>query len=248
MRALTSVTLLLAVGCTPPAAPRPLVEARDTKPPPGAPAVVPSGAAIQEEAAEGPGAAPPTSCSEVSLLGCALPPSTPRALCASLSQCIVEPPEVTFDGLELECNRPQGTPVEGTVLAYEAPATPPGSGLGGIGVINALASEDMTARLGASYLVARVTKGWCLVDNVLDWMIHRSYFQTDFETRWDAIAGGFRLLVQAHRIGHESLDQEELAAGESDVTGETCNRLVYEVLGGRLTRVSQSSTEGACGD
>jgi hypothetical protein len=105
----------------------------------------------------------------------------------------------------------------------------------------------MRAILGASYLVARVGEGWCLVDNVLEWELHRSYFETDFSMRWEPAASGSRLFVEAHRIGHESLDQEELASGESDVTSETCRRLVYEVSSGRVTRVSESSKPGTCG-
>jgi hypothetical protein len=173
-------------------------------------------------------------------------PGTPTELCGNVSQCIVPPADLTFEGLEVACEPPRGTASEG-VLSDEAPA-PEGAGLGATGMINLAASEKMRARYGASYLVAHLADGWCLVDNVLDWLSYPTYFQTELETRWEPIPGGFRLLARAHRIGHEALDEDDLAAGESDVTSELCNRLVYEVIDGRFTRVSRSSIPGACQD
>ena len=143
----------------------------------------------------------------------------------------------------MECQRPAASAAD--AFAFQAPA-PEGTGVAAMAAANLLASEDMRAMFGASYLVARLESGWCLVDNVLEWELHRSYFETDFVMRWEPAPGGFRLFVQAHRIGHESLDKEELASGESDVTSEVCNRFVYDVSGGRFTRVSDSSSPGGC--
>jgi len=54
------------------------------------------------------------------------------------------------------------------------------------------------------------------------------------------------LHLQSRRIMHEPLDDEEFAAGVSDIRGDSCESLVYDVEGGRFTRSKQSSNRGAC--
>jgi len=115
-----------------------------------------------------------------------------------------------------------------------------------ISLINMVALSGMTIQFTAAYLVAELPQGACLVDVVHDWDMSPSYAETALETRWESTPSGARLQVQSRRIIHEPLDDEELDQGVSDVFSDYCERLSYDVVGGKLTRVAQSSNEAAC--
>jgi hypothetical protein len=96
----------------------------------------------------------------------------------------------------------------------------------------------------SKYLVADFADGACLVDEVFGWDRHSLYPDTTFDAQWTP--GGQRVSVWSHQVLHEALDQEELATEESDVRSDLCQRITYDVQGGRFTRVAESSTEGSC--
>ncbi|HEY3499734.1 MAG TPA: hypothetical protein VGK73_33815 [Polyangiaceae bacterium] len=231
--------VVLATSCaTPGVPPIPESPAPGRTPPPD----------VTETARESPPLeAPLASCRAVGPLRCALPRSAPAELCTAASTCTPAPAEVNFDDLSVECERQYGGKPLEDAFKQEHPA-PRASGVQATAALEMRAYHDESASFGASYLVARFADGYCIVDQVFDWNHHRSYFETDVVTRWESTPGGFRLHLQAHRVCHESLDQEELASGVSDVTCEECARLVYAVQDGRFARIERTSQEGACRD
>ena len=50
----------------------------------------------------------------------------------------------------------------------------------------------------------------------------------------------------SERICHMPLDQEEIAAGESDIAMSECRRTQYGLAGNLVTIISQFDTEGPC--
>ena len=98
----------------------------------------------------------------------------------------------------------------------------------------------------STYLVADFADGACLVDEVFGWDRHSLYPDTTFHAEW--APRGQRVSVRSRQILHEALDQEELATEESDVRSDYCQRITYDVVDGRFTRVADSSTEGSADD
>jgi hypothetical protein len=111
-------------------------------------------------------------------------------------------------------------------------------------VAQLIASTEFMVRFGASYLVAEYPEGTCLVDVLLDWDQRRSGFDTDFKTRWETTPSGLRLHVLAHRVMHDELDEGSKPG--ADVTGNQCERYVYEVRDGKFQRISHDSRVGPC--
>jgi hypothetical protein len=251
-RVLPTVILALFAACSP--APRVSLPAGAALPapsvslPPGAalpaPSVAEHSAARVSNAPASLGT-PLTSCREIGPLACPLAPNPPSRECERFNECTRPPPGLNVDGLSLECERPDGSGRAKPTFENEQGA-PAETGVLGTALVELRAYNDMTMEFGASYLVARFAEGFCLVDNALDWDNLRSYFETDFATRWERGASGFRFHLAAHRVSHESLDQEELATDVSDVVSEICTRQTYDVRGGHFTRVERATSNGGC--
>jgi hypothetical protein len=184
------------------------------------------------------------SCAGVGPASCPVAPGSAADLCAATTGCVKDASGyVDLRGLRVDCKKdPFNGPAETAFTALQ-PA-PAASGVRATAIVNLVASEDMTARHGASYLVAQLDTGLCLVDELLAW--DKSYSSAEYSTRWSGSGERPRLLVQAERSIYLILGQEELASGESNVESEECVRLEYEVVGGRFARVVQRSAPGSC--
>lgn len=225
----------LGLACTSP--PSPL-------PPRGvAPGAIPS--PPETRLAQAPPKPPLRSCQEVGPRACDLPPATPADVCARAGPCVREHPPHggLLDELNIDCELPSSEAIEAAFTA-RAPA-PELAGLRGTSVIHVVAGAEMIL-FGATYLVAEFEEGSCLVDTVLEWERRIGYFDTDFQTRWEPAAGGFRLYVDGHRVTHEPIDRAVEEEDMSDVTSDYCDRSVYEVVNGHFTRLSHESAPGTC--
>ena len=174
-----------------------------------------------------------------------LSPSTSAALCQSLVGCVKDPSgNFNLDGMALDCKRePSGAPPDSAFTPSE-PA-PPASGVRATSLVNIVASEEGATQLGATYLVAELAEGRCIVDSVLSWA--GSYADTEAATRWESPAEApARLHVRAHRTTFTVLDQEELERGEPNVASEVCARRSYEVASGRFTLLEHTEAASAC--
>lgn len=76
------------------------------------------------------------------------------------------------------------------------------------------------------------------MDEVLEWSNYRAYFESEFQTAWRRTSAGFQLTVDAHRIQHEELDEQEWEDGASDITIETWVRVTYDVVDGVFRRAA----------
>lgn len=90
----------------------------------------------------------------------------------------------------------------------------------------------------AAYLFVRGDSGWCPGHELLapQWN-HGGYCEADFSFEWTvdrAGDDGNRLYVTSSRVCHMPLDQEEIAAGESDVASQGCSRKSFDLVDGRL--------------
>jgi hypothetical protein len=238
-RVIPTVIVALFVACSP--APRVSSPGGSVRPVPS----VPADPLEPVSSAPASLATPLTSCRAIGPLACPLAPNPPPRQCERFDECTRPPAGLNVDGLSLECERPDASGRAKATFENEQ-AAPAETGVLGTALVELRAYDDMTMEFGASYLVARFAEGFCLVDGALDWDNLRSYFETDFATRWERGASGFRFHLASHRVSHESLDQEESATGVSDVVNEICTRQTYDVRGGHFTRVEQKTSNGGC--
>jgi hypothetical protein len=187
--------------------------------------------------------APLRSCSSVGPMACAAAPSKRASLCTQSGPCIrLSTPDPSFlEDMTLDCGDPAfAEPAQKEPAPSNHPEAPE------VSLVNLVAMTGMMVRAAASYLVAELEEGACLVDTVHGWDMSPSASETTFETRWEQTPAGLRLHVQSQRTLHEPLDDEEFAEGVSDVRSESCERIVYELRAGELTPSSRSSSQGAC--
>ena len=187
--------------------------------------------------------APLATCATLGPMACSTAPTSRTKLCKESGPCILRhvPQPAHFEDLTFDCA--EGAFTEPAGAPSPAPVT---EGRPVISLINMVALSGMTIQFTASYLVAELPQGACLVDVVHDWDMSPSYAETALETRWESTSSAARLQVQSRRIIHEPLDEEESEAGVSDVFSDYCEHRTYDVGDGKLTRVAQSSTAGAC--
>jgi hypothetical protein len=178
-----------------------------------------------------------------------MPVSSHAGLCANLSECVkkaLSEDEAHIAELAIQCSLDQ----HDTESAYSAPSPAlPNSGVKSTALVRLIAlDQDEFTKFEAAYLVADFVAGSCLIDPVHQWNLPSTISDTTFATVWKPSTQGYRLEVRSHEVLHESLDSEELEAGESDIRADYCTRITYDVSAGRFTPVSRESTEGSCGD
>jgi hypothetical protein len=182
-------------------------------------------------------------------MACSAAPSSHAELCKSAAECVRAFTKDTgyVEGMSLECAARSRKEIE-SAYSPRAPA-PAGSGLKGTALVKVVAVEDgYREAFGVAYLVAEFADGSCLVDVVHDWDRHSASAETTFGTEWTHAPQGFRLQVESRQILRESLDAEELAAGESDVRSDYCQHITYGVVEGRFERLAASSSQGSCAE
>jgi hypothetical protein len=133
-------------------------------------------------------------------------------------------------------------------LRNSAPA-PPRSGLRATGIvdINGQLSVEGSARTDASYLVVETSAGFCLVDQLLDWLLEQNYIDTEFNLQWsDRAEGAPELTVAAQRILRIELDEQEFEDGTSPIAAEECNKYRFGITGSRFKVLDQAKQEGLC--
>ena len=100
-----------------------------------------------------------------------------------------------------------------------------------------------------AYLFAHFDEGWCPVDVLLEpaWN-HGGYCETQFLLRWERARteSQVELNVLSERICRMPLDQEEIAAGESDIAMSECWHVRYGLTGNVLTKQSAFESEKPC--
>ena len=92
----------------------------------------------------------------------------------------------------------------------------------------------------ASYLIAELPEGSCLVDFVHDWEMSRLVYETSVHTYWETTRDGFRLHLEADRVLHDRLDE-----GQGPYEHH-CELLSYQVSKGRFTLLDRQSAPGYC--
>jgi hypothetical protein len=97
--------------------------------------------------------------------------------------------------------------------------------------------------------MVRFEAGWCPVDVLLEpsWN-HGGYCESDIRLHWEDKVSDPQVLLDtiSERICHMPLDQEEIAAGESDVAMSECRHLRYLMQGEKMTKIFQQETDGTC--
>jgi hypothetical protein len=158
--------------------------------------------------------------------------------CAALTRCLA--------------GRGTGGADLGTIEAAvycEPPVLASGAGVAAAAAVVAAALDVDGPSAHGAYLFLSVDGGWCPADELLPptWD-HGGYCETRFDTNWQAAAGqqDAELAVSAERICHLPLDQEELAAGESDVALIECRRTTHRLDGDRLILLSELDSDGPC--
>ena len=102
--------------------------------------------------------------------------------------------------------------------------------------------------LHGSFLFVRFDKGWCPADLLHEptWN-HGGYCETQPQLSWhNGIDSPLELHIESQRICHIPLDQEELAAAESDIVMSECRQVRYAVTGEQLTVLSEITIEESC--
>jgi hypothetical protein len=169
-------------------------------------------------------------------------------MCTASGACIAAnvTPSTQFEGLTFECD-PDDAPGS-TEAGFTPPLpAPAGSGVAALSLMNVVAENEVgMIQFGASYLVAELPEGACLLDLVHGWDMRPSYVETVLGARWQPNGAGFLLRANSRRIQHEPLDESESAEGVSDARADFCEDLEYEVSGGRFKRVGQRTSKGAC--
>jgi len=146
----------------------------------------------------------------------------------------------------------EGTRIDGLlveqVLDCDTPILSPVSKYGSAASIVTRVNIDGLPSHG-SYLFIRFEQGWCPSDQLLEptWN-HGGYCETQFQLRWNPGRNdSFRELhVLSERICHMPLDQEEIAANESDIAMIECQHDRYLLNKNELTKISEFETEMPC--
>lgn len=135
-----------------------------------------------------------------------------------------------------------------SVVDCDAPVMAQGSGAGTAAAVAARLSVDGPPSHGA-FLFARVGDGWRLVDQLLDpaWT-HGGQCNVRFRLEWKPGEGSASDTVDAmsERVCHMPLDQQELAAGESDVASRECQHARYGFTNNKVTRLSREGSDSTC--
>lgn len=177
-----------------------------------------------------------TSCARVGPLSCEVPPFQDRSTeaCAHLRSCIE--------------GRRFGDQLVEQLLACDTPVLSATSDLGMAAAVSTQLNVGGPPSHGA-YLFVHLQGGWCPADILLEptWN-HGGYCESDYELRWESgrVDSGVELHVISERICHMPLDQEEIAAGESDIAMSECRHIRYGISGTLLTKISEFETEGSC--
>ena len=177
-----------------------------------------------------------TGCAQVGPLTCELPPlqDLSAEACAMLRSCLE--------------GRQFGDQLIEQVIDCDTPVLSAASGQGMAAAVAAQLQVDGPPSYGA-YLFIHLQQGWCPADILLEpaWD-HGGYCESQHAFRWEAGAtdSGAELHVVSERICHMPLDQEEIAAGESDIAMSECRRTQYGLAGNLVTIISQFDTEGPC--
>jgi hypothetical protein len=133
-------------------------------------------------------------------------------------------------------------------LRNSVPA-PASTGLRATGIvdINRLQDLEGTWRTDASYLVAETPAGYCLIDQLLDWLLEQNYIETEFSLQWsDRAEGAPELSVSAQRILSIELDEEEVEDDVSPIAAQECNKYRFGITGSRFQALDQAKHEGLC--
>lgn len=181
------------------------------------------------------------SCSGVGAIACDMSPRPEVDLCQPAQPCLETSSGFRKpDGLTIQCTTALYLGgAERTAFSPFVPA-PPGSGVQATSVVNLLASKEYTSIFDASYLVASFDEGHCLVDCVHEWEMSRQVYETTVASRWEVMADGFRLHLEADRVLHEELDEGQ------DIYDHHCELFTYAVSEGRFTRTERRSLAGYC--
>ena len=102
----------------------------------------------------------------------------------------------------------------------------------------------------AAYLFVRGDTGWCPGHELLapQWN-HGGYCDSDFSFEWMTAQDGqgdTRLSITSSRVCYMPLDQEEIAAGESDIASQDCIRTAFNLVNGKLLPVAGLDDESNC--
>ncbi len=134
------------------------------------------------------------------------------------------------------------------VAGCDAPVSSAATELGAFAAVAARLEVDGPPSHGA-FLFARLGDGWRLVDHLLDpsWT-HGGHCKVRFRLKWEGKDARFLATadVLSERVCHMPLDQQELAAGESDVASRECQHARYGVSGNSLTRLSREGSDASC--
>lgn len=135
------------------------------------------------------------------------------------------------------------------VIGCEAPTTYAVNGRIPVAAISAELDLDGIPAHG-SYLLSKTEEGWCPADVLLepDWT-HGGYCEAEIRFDWvSAAATGSEneLSVVAKRACHMSLDQAEIAAGESDLASEACVHSQFRWVDKRLQKTHPLGQEDGC--
>lgn len=187
-------------------------------------------------------------CSRAGPLACAIAPiaNVDSGSCAALTRCLAGRDTGEFGPGRIEAAVACEAPVF-------APSPDPESDAGAVGGLRAAAvaaplEVDGPPAHGA-WLFVTANGGWCPADELAapTWN-HGGYCEMRFDMSWQTADGdgGPLLVTSAERTCHIALDQQELAAGESDVALVECRRTTHRFDNGALVRVSQIDSDGSC--
>lgn len=175
-------------------------------------------------------------CEHSGALACSVPPLRDIAtgVCAYLRSCIE--------------GRKFGDVLVEKVEDCEPPVIAAAHEFGSVAAVAARLAVDGPPSHGA-YLFVHFKNGWCPADQLLEpvWN-HGGYCEAQFRFRWKAgtTANEILLLVMSERICHMPLDQDEIAAGESDVAMSECLNARYRVVENGLRKLSETASDGPC--
>lgn len=187
-----------------------------------------------------PAAQPLRSCSGVGPIACDMPPRPSAELCHPASACLETTASApSLDGMSIQCDIDLHW--DKLEKAFSGPeSAPEGSGVKRTAVINLRATEEQVSMFDATYLVAELPEGSCLVDFVHDWVMSRLAREVSVHTRWEAAPDGFRLHIEADRTLYDELDEGQ---GSDE---HQCEALSYRVVAGRFTLITRKSAPEAC--
>lgn len=175
-------------------------------------------------------------CDEGDLIACNFPPlqNLTAGACDYLRQHLV--------------GRQVGDETIERVGACDEPILSAASEFGTAAAVAARLDVDGPPSHGA-FLFARLADGWRLTDQLLDpsWT-HGGHCKVRFRLKWQGADSQFvaTLDTLSERVCHTSLDQQELAARESDVASRECQHARYGFADKSVTRISREGDDEAC--